>query len=150
MPYGDFMRRVSCLIAGLVLSCLCWNAWAIELPDGASLNASDLSITSSGFRRDQRTGELVQAVTVVSRGKKPLQGNLVLVLDSLDPAIAATSKSKRINIGGAGMRAFVLDIPSAGSGLAPGQKVTTIIRFKASDKQRVSYTPRVLLQQKTN
>jgi hypothetical protein len=144
------MRRVSLHIVGLALLYLCWNAWAVALPAVAGSSASDLSITSSGFRRDQRTGELVQAVTVVSRGNKPLPGNLVLVLDGLDPAIAATSKSKRINVGGNGARAFVVDIPRAASGLAPGQKVTTIIRFKASDKQRVRYTPRVLLQQKTN
>ncbi len=134
----------------MTLLCLCWNAWATELPTGASLASSDLDITSSGFRRDQRTGELVQAVTVVSRGKKPLLGNLVLVLDGLDPAIAATSKSRRVNIGGNNVRAFAINLPSAASGLAPGQKVTTIIRFNAPDKQRIRYTPRVLFQQKTN
>ena len=144
------MRRVSLLITGLLLSCTCLNAWALELPGGINLTSSDLQISSSGFRRDQRTGELVQAITVLSRGKRPLLGNLVLVLDGLDPTIAATSKSKRLNLGSANARAFVLDIPSAEGGLAPGQKVTTIVRFKAADKQRVRYTPRVLLQQKTN
>lgn len=133
-----------------MLACLGWHVHAIELPSGASPTTNDLRVVSSGFRRDQRTGELVQAVTVVNRGKQPLPGNLVLVLDGLDPAIAATSKSKRVSVGGNGVRAFALGNPSTASSQAPGQKMTAIIRFKTSDKQRVRYTPRVLLQQKTN
>ena len=103
-----------------------------------------LGIRSSGFRVDQRTGELVQAVTVTNTGPRPIEGKLHLVLDVLDPGIAVNGNGLPTAVPGS---TFTLALPHSGPDkllLKAGQSAISIIRFSTPGNESVRYRVRVL------
>lgn len=145
------MQDMRCWALRLCLSCFLFlhSSSGFSAQDFGEFRevTSSLQVGVSGFRRDMKTGALAQAVTVTNGSTRSIPGTVYLVLSGLNPEVAVTSESKKTIIGG--MTAFALITSSGGrSGLQPGERVSTVLRFEGSDKTQIRYEPRIF--QKNN
>lgn len=147
-----YLHRVRKLFFLSLLFVLPGTVPAIDLENGAALDiTSSVQIRSGGFRKNLKTGELVQAVTVTNRGRHELTGNIYLIIDGFDPKISLKATTKTVKLGETTAKAVALRAQSGNSaGLKPGQQLTTILRFSAADKPAVRYQARVLQQRINN
>lgn len=125
---------------------------AVDTHNGTAIDVTaSLQVKVGGFRKDLRTGELVQAITVTNISRQHVSGDLYLVIDGLGPDIAVNGRAKTAKFGGATAKTVALRAQSGHSdGLKPGQQLTTVLRFSATDKPAVRYQARVLQQQINN
>jgi hypothetical protein len=117
---------VSTLFGALVTMGTSWSATPGK-PSPATGNG--LGIEASGFRRDLRSGQLVQVLKVTNKRDRSLRGAFHVVLEGLDPQITVQASGPASGVAGSGIRSYLLASTADGAAWKPGEVRTLRLNF---------------------
>lgn len=119
-----------------------------QVVDGYHEITQKVSIEYSGFRKDLRTGELVQKVTVTNASDEEISANLQLAIEEGQPKLNLSDSGN--NSADSVKQPRLVKVPqgkeSARTRIKPGEQVSTFLRFSATEEPEQKYQTRVYAQ----
>lgn len=102
-----------------------------------------VTITSSGFVRDRRTGLYTQQITIQNETSAALSGPVNLVLDNLSANATLSNKTGTVGNNPPLGSPYIV-IPGTSGGLAVGASATVVLQFTNSNNGNITYNTRLL------